>query len=248
VTNNGKGIPVVIHKEHKIYIPELIFGHLLTGSNYNDDEKRIVGGRNGYGAKLANVFSNKFIVECGDSENKKKFKMVWKDNMKVHDEGEITPYSGKDFVTVTFYPCFKLFNMKNGLDDDIFALMVKRVYDMAGILPKVKVTINGRDIDIKSFSEYVDMYFDQNSLPQKIFDKEVNSQRWEVIVSITDGEFKQVSFVNSVCTSKGGTHVNYLLDQIVDKVQDKIKKREKDLDIKPFQIKAHIWIFVNCLV
>lgn len=81
VFNNGKGIPVVIHKEHKIYVPELIFGHLLTGSNYNDDDRRIVGGRNGYGAKLANVFSDKFIVECGDSENKKKFKMTWKKNM-----------------------------------------------------------------------------------------------------------------------------------------------------------------------
>lgn len=87
VFNNGKGIPIVIHKEHKIYVPELIFGHLLTGSNYNDDQRRIVGGRNGYGAKLANVFSDKFIVECGDSENKKKFKMTWKNNMKMHDEG-----------------------------------------------------------------------------------------------------------------------------------------------------------------
>jgi len=76
----------------------------------------------------------------------------------------------------------------------------------------------------------------------------VNTDRWEVIVSITDGEFKQVSFVNGVCTHKGGTHVNYLVDQIVEKVQDKIKKKEKDLNIKPFQIKAHIWIFVNCLV
>lgn len=142
VFNNGKGIPIVIHKEHKIYIPELIFGHLLTGSNYNDDDKRIVGGRNGYGAKLANVFSDKFIVECGDSVNKKKFKMTWKNNMKMHDEGEISPYTGKDYVSVTFFPCFKLFHMPNGLDDDIIALMSKRVYDMAGILPKVKVSLN----------------------------------------------------------------------------------------------------------
>jgi len=37
VFNNGKGIPVAIHQEHKIYVPELIFGHLLTGSNYNDE-------------------------------------------------------------------------------------------------------------------------------------------------------------------------------------------------------------------
>ena len=97
--------------------------------------------------------------------------MVWNENMKMHGEAEITPYSGKDFVAVTFYPCFKLFNMKNGLDEDIFALMSKRVHDMAGILPKVKVILNEKEIDIKSFSEYVDMYFDQDSSPQKIFDR-----------------------------------------------------------------------------
>ena len=62
VENNGKGIPIDIHQEHGIYVPELIFGHLLTGSNYNDSEKKIVGGRNGFGAKLANIFSSKFIV------------------------------------------------------------------------------------------------------------------------------------------------------------------------------------------
>lgn len=60
VHNNGQGIPVEIHKEEKIYVPELIFGHLLTGSNYNDEEKKVTGGRNGYGAKLANIFSHKF--------------------------------------------------------------------------------------------------------------------------------------------------------------------------------------------
>lgn len=55
VQNDGDGIPVVMHDEHKIYIPDMIFGHLLTGSNFDDDEKKIVGGRNGYGAKLANI-------------------------------------------------------------------------------------------------------------------------------------------------------------------------------------------------
>lgn len=64
--NNGKGIPVVIHQEYKTYVPQLIFGELLTGSNYNDNEKKVVGGRNGYGAKLANIFSTRFILHCGD--------------------------------------------------------------------------------------------------------------------------------------------------------------------------------------
>ena len=77
--------------------------------------------------------------------------------------------------------------MENGFDEDIMALMSKRVYDMAGMMPKVKVSLNNNEIDIKSFSEYVDMYFEKNSSPQKIFDKEVNNDRWEVIVSISDG-------------------------------------------------------------
>ena len=57
VWNNGKGIPIEIHKEHKCYVPELIFGQLLTSSNYDDDEQKVTGGRNGFGAKLANIFS-----------------------------------------------------------------------------------------------------------------------------------------------------------------------------------------------
>ena len=63
VRNNGKGIPIAMHSEHKCYVPELIFGHLLTGSNFDDDERKTTGGRNGYGAKLANIFSTEFIIE-----------------------------------------------------------------------------------------------------------------------------------------------------------------------------------------
>jgi DNA topoisomerase-2 len=71
VWNNGKGIPIVIHKEHNVYVPELIFGHFLSSSNYEDEEKRLVGGRNGFGAKLTNAYSKKFIVETCDSKKKK---------------------------------------------------------------------------------------------------------------------------------------------------------------------------------
>lgn len=53
VYNDGNGIPVEMHKEEGVYVPELIFGHLLTSSNYNDAEKKVTGGRNGYGAKVS---------------------------------------------------------------------------------------------------------------------------------------------------------------------------------------------------
>lgn len=44
VWNNGKGIPVVEHKVEKVYVPALIFGQLLTSSNYDDDQKKVTGG------------------------------------------------------------------------------------------------------------------------------------------------------------------------------------------------------------
>lgn len=62
VMNDGKSIPAQLHKEYKIYVTELIFGHLLTSSNYEDKKKKVTGGRNGYGAKLTNIFSQYFCV------------------------------------------------------------------------------------------------------------------------------------------------------------------------------------------
>lgn len=76
VYNNGDGVPVEIHKEEGVYVPELIFGHLLTSSNYDDNQKKTTGGRNGYGAKLANIFSTQFVIETADGKRLKKYKQV----------------------------------------------------------------------------------------------------------------------------------------------------------------------------
>ena len=95
VWNNGKGIPVKIHQEHKCYVPEMIFGQLLTSSNYDDDQKKVTGGRNGFGAKLANIFSTRFIVETADSENKQYYRQEFHDNMSRKDNPVITPNKDK---------------------------------------------------------------------------------------------------------------------------------------------------------
>ena len=82
VMNNGKGIPIEQHKKHKMYIPEMVFGHLLTSDNYDDSQKKITGGRNGYGAKLTNIFSTKFKVETVNEDSGKKYVQEWSSNMK----------------------------------------------------------------------------------------------------------------------------------------------------------------------
>ena len=90
IMNNGKGIPVVEHKDEKMFVPTMIFGHLLTSSNFNDEQEKVTGGRNGFGAKLCNVFSTKFTVETADKKVKKSFKQTWASNMsKVRETKEL---------------------------------------------------------------------------------------------------------------------------------------------------------------
>lgn len=158
VENNGKGIPIVIHEKEKIYIPELIFGHLLAGSNFDDDEKKTVGGRNGYGAKLCNVFSTEFNLECQDSEHGKRYKQTWRNNMQTMEKAKITSSKTSDFTRVTFKPDFKRFGMEDGIDDDLESLLHRRVYDMVGTIRGIKVFLNGEQIKIKDFKAYCDLY------------------------------------------------------------------------------------------
>ncbi|XP_059936782.1 DNA topoisomerase 2-alpha [Mesoplodon densirostris] len=251
IWNNGKGIPVVEHKVEKMYVPALIFGQLLTSSNYDDEEKKVTGGRNGYGAKLCNIFSTKFTVETASREYKKMFKQTWMDNMGRAGEMELKPFSAEDYTCITFHPDLSKFKMQS-LDKDIVALMVRRAYDIAGSTKDVKVFLNGNKLPIKGFRSYVDMYLkdkvDETGNPLKIIHEQVNP-RWEVCLTMSEKGFQQISFVNSIATSKGGRHVDYVADQIVTKLVDVVKKKNKGgVAVKAHQVKNHMWIFVNALI
>ncbi|XP_040856695.1 DNA topoisomerase 2-alpha isoform X1 [Ochotona curzoniae] len=251
IWNNGKGIPVVEHKVEKMYVPALIFGQLLTSSNYDDDEKKVTGGRNGYGAKLCNIFSTKFTVETASREYKKMFKQTWMDNMGRAGEMELKSFSGEDYTCITFQPDLSKFKMQS-LDKDIVALMVRRAYDIAGSTKDVKVFLNGNRLPIKGFRSYVDMYLkdkvDETGNPLKVIHEQVN-HRWEVCLTMSEKGFQQISFVNSIATSKGGRHVDYVADQIVTKLADVVKKKNKGgVAVKAHQVKNHMWIFVNALI
>lgn len=251
VYNNGKGIPVTQHKVEKVYVPELIFGTLLTSSNYNDDEKKVTGGRNGYGAKLCNIFSTKFTLETSSRDYKSAFKQTWIKNMTRDEEPKIVKSTDEDFTKITFSPDLAKFKMKE-LDDDICHLMARRAYDVAGSSKGVAVFLNGKRIPIKGFEDYVQMYtsqFNNEGEPLKIAYEQVGD-RWQVALALSEKGFQQVSFVNSIATTKGGRHVDYVADQMVAKFIDSIKRKltKTSMNIKPFQIKNHMWVFVNCLI
>lgn len=234
----------------------MIFGHLLTSSNYDDDEEKVTGGRNGYGAKLCNIFSTEFILETADSKTKKKYTQHWTNNMSQMGKASITTNKSDDYTKVTFTPDFSKFKM-DGMDDDFEALVKRRVYDLAGTSRGVKVWLNGERIKVNSFKRYMEMYTKAikrergeeaaNDTSEVIVD--TPDARWELGFAVSDGTFQQVSFVNSIATTSGGTHVNYIADQVCAKLMDIVKKKNKNgAALKLNQIRNHIFLFVNCLI
>ena len=254
VQNDGAGIPVEYHKDGKCYVQEMIFGRLLTGSNFDDNEKRTTGGRNGYGAKLANVFSTMFVVECGDAKKKKRIKVCWKNNMeKASNEPEINSYDGAtNFTKVTFKPDFPRFKMGGCFEPDTIDLFKKRVWDLAGVLGKsITISYNGTKIPVKSFREYSDLYITGMTKKEATEIKIAHTTdkvNWEVMIGPSDGDFHQVSFVNSIATTKGGTHIDYLVKQICEGLIEEAKKKVKKINIKPGFVKNNFFIMVNCRI
>ena len=114
VFNDGDGIPIQIHTKEKIWIPELIFGHLLTSSNYSETKKiKHVGGKNGYGAKLTNIFSTEFIIETVCSYSQKKYIQTFQNNMSIKGKPKITTNKSKPYTKISFIPDHKRFGCKN---------------------------------------------------------------------------------------------------------------------------------------
>ncbi|KAM3127256.1 hypothetical protein pb186bvf_020676 [Paramecium bursaria] len=243
VRNDGCPIKVAIHKVCECYVPEMLFGILLTGSNFDDEEKRVVGGRNGYGAKLTNIYSKKFIVDVCDGQQK--FQMVWLHNMILRLPPNIQKCTESPFVQISYEPDLQKFKM--GSIQEMEGLLFKRVYDMAGIFSGLKVYLNDQLIEVNSFPQYVNLYLKEEAI---VYDPKMKSNRWEVACSFSKKQFKQVSFVNSIHTSQGGTHVSYCTNKILEKVMEEIGKQDKykELDVKKSKIKKHLQIFINCSI
>ncbi len=235
----------------------MIFSHLLTSSNYDDNQQKVTGGRNGYGAKLCNIFSTTFTLETADSHTQKKYKQTWTNNMSVTGKAQLTSNKKDDYTKVTFTPDFNKFGM-TGIDDDFEALVKRRVYDLAGTLHDVKVFLNGEKIKIRNFKQYMEMYV--KAIVKENGDGTIDASnptilteqpdpRWEIGFAVSDGSFQQVSFVNSIATTSGGTHVNYIGDQIINRLLEHIKKKNKNGPmLKASQIRNHIFLFVNCQI
>ena len=244
MVNDGNGIDVAEHPEYKIWIPELIFGHLRTSTNYDKTEKKIVGGKNGFGFKLVLIWSTYGSIETVDHIRGLKYTQEFKNNLDEICKPQITKCKNKPYTKITFKPDYKRFGI-NGLTPDILSLFKKRIYDIAAVTDKsLKVKYNSNVIPVKNFQQFIDLYIGDKNESPRIYEE--NSERWEYAVALTPtNEFVQISFVNGIHTSKGGKHVEYILNQITRKLCEYIEKKKK-VKVNANSIKEQLILFLRC--
>jgi DNA topoisomerase-2 len=236
VWDNG-GIPVVKHKEEDQWIPEMIFSNLKAGSNFDDSEDRTWAGTNGVGSSLTNIFSKEFTISTCDGKNS--FLQVFSNNMR--DKTDPTIKRNKNNHTcITFLPDYEKFGL-DGLDESNTDLIKKRVYDIAGCNPTLKIYLDDQLINIKSFEDYIKFY------REDYFFETNKDKTWSLGVAHSQEGFQQVSFVNTTETYDGGNHVDYILNQIVSQLREYFQKKHK-VDVKPSELKNHIQIFLSTTV
>jgi DNA topoisomerase-2 len=234
IWDNG-GIPVVQHPEHKVWIPELIFSNLRAGSNFNDDEGRTVAGTNGVGASLVNIFSKRFVIDTADGKNR--LLQTFTNNMANRTPAKISRTT-QGFTEITYVPDLARFEMKE-INASNWKMMRKRVIDIAAANPGLKLEFNGEKFKFKTFKEYVDLY-----VKDSIWEK---SKDWEFAMGVSKEGFQSISFVNSIQTKDGGTHEAYIVNQVIEYLRTMIKKKHK-VEVKPSEIKNHLFLFINCTV
>jgi len=234
IWDNG-GIPVEIHKEYNEWVPEMIFSNLKTGSNFDDTEQRTVVGTNGVGSTLTNIFSKEFVIDTCDG--KKRFTQTFSNNMADKTKPKVVS-SKRGFTEISYVPDFERFGMKK-IDKPSLQMMEKRLYDIAACNPKLKIWLNDEPISFKSFKEYSELY------TTPVFYEQ--SENWQIGIGHSENGFKAISFVNSVETKDGGTHVNNITWQITQDLRERIKKKYR-VDVKPSELRQHLYLFINCTV
>lgn len=246
VENDGDGVVCDFLEEFGVHAPELIFGHLRTSSNYDDNQERLNVGRNGIGIKIANIFSDKFVVETVDFAKKKKYTQVFRENMKIIEKPKVVNYSGDPFTRVTFSVESSRFGIGDDIPVDVVSILRRRCHEVQLCsLDPVKVIFNGKTLKTNSLEKYLGMYgVDKNKIAT------CTSPRWKFAVAFTPevGRFRQISFVNSTHTPQGGTHVSYASDGFVKNLLAILRKKLKTPMLKSSVVKDLLTVVVGAHV
>jgi DNA topoisomerase-2 len=257
VMNNGDGVSTALHSSGA-HIPEMVFGRLLTSTNYDDNERRIVGGRNGFGAKLTNIYSSRFTIETVDAHTRQKYTQTWTGNMaNVGLPTIVDGVKARPYTKVSWVFDHARFGKTNVLDDDFIGVILKATVDVAATVGnRVTVLFQGREIACDTLLKYLDVFPELAPSTQKLH--AVVNDRWKIAVVAVHPDVggRTHSFVNGMWTPQGGTHESLVVNQVVEAITATLRTRAKGADAKLLeacknltrQIKDRLWIFVDACI
>lgn len=236
IWDNG-GIPVIKHKEHKEWIPEMIFSNLKAGSNFDDTEERSWAGTNGVGSTLTNIYSTEFTISTCDGKNH--LFQTFTDNMRKRTPAKVKP-STKAHTEISYKVDLSRFGLTI-IDSEHFNMIEKRVYDIAACNSSIKIYFNDKLVNIKSFEDYIKLYVTDYFYESK------KDKTWSIGIALSENGFQQVSFANTTDTYDGGTHVDYVMSQVISALREFFAKKHK-VDVKPSELKNHMFLFLDSTV
>ena len=247
IYNDGNGIDIEKHKDYNnVWVPELIFGELLTSTNYDKTEEKTWGGKNGFGAKLTNIFSKEFTIETVDHYTKRIYTQTFTNNMRERSKPSIKTCTKQPYTLIRFLPDYERFGLLKGMTEDIYELFKRRIIDACATTSKeVSIYFNNEKLLIKDFEKYAELYVDKTVQP--IIYENCN-ERWEVAVALSKtGIHEQISFVNGINTIRGGRHVEYISQNIIKRVVDMVQSKKKKT-VKSQHIKDNLIVFVKSII
>lgn len=225
VKDNGRGIPVRKAKGSNKIQSLTAFTSLRAGGNFGNEEVVSIG-THGLGSTLVNIMSKDFYAETSDG--KKCMKLSCSDNMS--NIRAVYTKSNKQYTIVKYKPDYKRFGMLK-LTDTHLNLMLKRVHDLSICYPSITFTFNRCQVAKKGFKTYIKMIDRSHELI------ETNNYKFAVVSS---DEYDQISFANGIDTFDGGTHIDYISGQVINRLQVALNKKYKKFKIKPSDIKNHL--------
>ena len=249
--NDGDGLDVARHPETGIWIPEMVFGHLRTSTNYDKDNSIMVGGQNGLGFKLVLIWSTYGCIETLDHRRGLLYRQEFLNNLGEIRAPVISKVTGggsakKPYTRIVFRPDYARLGQE--MTPDMMSLFHKRVMDIGALSDdKVRVSFNGAPTVIKNFQKYIEL-FPVEKKEKVLYERPVSaaSAQWEFAVTLSPTHsFQQVSYVNGICTYKGGKHVDYVVGKITREVAKYIETKKK-VKVSPATIRDQLFVFVKC--